>query len=397
MEFFPYLSIFDGDAYETPLGAIPVDKTIAGQIASLDPLFKLSESGHIQNQLASREHALEVQLPFLQAVLDRFRIVPIVMGDQSWEACRVLGDALGHALKSDNVVSVISSDLSHFYPYNVANEMDGVFLDLLQQMDPWRLYESVKERKCEACGAGPVISGLIAAQHFDNSACHVLSRSNSGDVTGDHDRVVGYACAVICEGDKTGRVDQEIEYALSAQERSYLLQRARAAIEKVLGVSPRETSECQSTSLDEKRGAFVTLKVRGRLRGCVGTIEPRDSIRDVTPQMAVAAAMSDPRFGTLTTGEIEHLHIEISILSPLREIQTHGEIQVGQHGLVVRNGPNSGLLLPQVAEERAWNAEQFLESTCEKAGLASDAWRDDSTHIFVFEATVFGEEKEFTH
>ncbi|MCK5406369.1 MAG: AmmeMemoRadiSam system protein B, partial [Candidatus Krumholzibacteria bacterium] len=125
-EHFPFVSVFDGDAYETPLGRIPVDKPTARDIVSADPILRLSGNGHIQNGEASREHALEVQLPFLQTVLDEFCIVPIVMGDQSWETCQALGNALGPILKRDNVITVISSDLSHFYPHNVAAEMDGV-------------------------------------------------------------------------------------------------------------------------------------------------------------------------------------------------------------------------------------------------------------------------------
>jgi AmmeMemoRadiSam system protein A len=113
--------------------------------------------------------------------------------------------------------------------------------------------------------------------------------------------------------------------------------------------------------------------------------------------MAVAAALSDPRFETLAPDELRDLRIEISILSSLREIRTPQEISVGQHGLVVRKGPRSGLLLPQVARERGWSPLEFLGHTCEKAGLPHDAWQDESTKIFVFSAKVFGEERELTH
>ena len=126
-------------------------------------------------------------------------------------------------------------------------------------------------------------------------------------------------------------------------------------------------------------------------------IEPRKPIRDVIAEMAVASAMSDPRFKTLEPQELGNLHIEVSILSSLRPIAPSEEIRVGHHGLVVRKGASSGLLLPQVAEERGWDAVEFLESTCEKAGLPPGSWKDDTVQIYVFTATVFGEEKEFTH
>jgi AmmeMemoRadiSam system protein A len=117
----------------------------------------------------------------------------------------------------------------------------------------------------------------------------------------------------------------------------------------------------------------------------------------MTGKMAVAAAMSDPRFDTLSSEELQGLHIEISILSPLRQIRSTDEIRVGQHGLVIKRPPSTGLLLPQVAQERGWQAREFLENTCEKAGLPRNAWRDKSAQIFVFSATVFGEEQELTH
>ena len=125
-------------------------------------------------------------------------------------------------------------------------------------------------------------------------------------------------------------------------------------------------------------------------------IEPREPIWNITGKMAVAAAMSDPRFNTLTSEELEQLRIEISILSPLRQIDSPEQIRVGHHGLVIKQGPFSGLLLPQVAQEHGWRPRGFLGYTCEKAGLPRDAWQDKATHVFVFTATVFGEE-ELTH
>jgi AmmeMemoRadiSam system protein B/AmmeMemoRadiSam system protein A len=401
MEYFPFVSIFGGDAYETPLGRIPVAKALARELSMADPLLKLSDCGHIQNELSSREHALEVQLPFLQTVLRKFDIVPIVMGDQSRKACRALGDSLGAILERDNVVVVVSSDLSHFYPYAVAKEMDGIFLELLKDMEPWRLYESVKKKSCEACGAGPVISGLVAAQNVDGASCHVLSTANSGDVTGDRDRVVGYACAAIFERD-SGIVDateetEAVETLLSKAERVYLLARARDSIETALGVSGEGAPPCESPFMEQRRGVFVTLKVRERLRGCVGTTEPRKPVRELTADMAVAAATGDRRFNTLKAEELDAMHIEISVLSSLRKIRSPEEIEIGRHGLVIVSGGDSGLLLPQVAKEHEWDAIEFLGFASEKAGLTRDAWKEQGVDIYVFTATVFGEEKELTH
>ncbi|MFQ5512701.1 MAG: AmmeMemoRadiSam system protein B, partial [Candidatus Krumholzibacteriia bacterium] len=197
VEHFPFAAVFDGDTYETPLGAIPVDRELADRIAGAAESVRRSGRGHTQDELPRREHALEVQLPFLQLVLDDVKVVPIVMGDQDWTVCEDLGRSIAPHIARPDVVVVASSDLSHFHPYDVARRKDAVFCDLLEFMDPRRLYDSVATRECEACGAGPVIASMIASANLGATRCTVLSTANSGDVTGDLKSVVGYAAAVI--------------------------------------------------------------------------------------------------------------------------------------------------------------------------------------------------------
>jgi len=206
MEHFPFASVFEGEAYETPLGRVPIDKELARQLVAASPHVQFSPHGHVQPRLPNKEHALEVQLPFLQVVLGNFAVVPVVMGEQSWELCRTLGESLASHLAPDDLI-VASSDLSHFYRYDAAREKDARFLALLQEMNPQRLYDAVRDAECEACGAGPVVASMIAARHLDRPRCEVLSASNSGDVTGVHDSVVGYASAALFGGrDDGGRI-----------------------------------------------------------------------------------------------------------------------------------------------------------------------------------------------
>lgn len=199
MDRFPFASVFDGDAYETPLGRIDIDEDLCRQIVTSGGPLERSSRGHLQPGLAHKEHALEVQLPFLQRVLGSFRIVPVVMGSQTWEICEALGNALAPLLGRRDVLIVASSDLSHFYPYDVAREKDDRFCRLLETMDPIKLYEAVERRHCEACGAGPVVATLVARKASGRGRCRVLCQANSGDVTGDRDRVVGYASAVVVD------------------------------------------------------------------------------------------------------------------------------------------------------------------------------------------------------
>ena len=146
-----------------------------------------------------------------------------------------------------------------------------------------------------------------------------------------------------------------------------------------------------SETLKEKIGAFVTLKKRGHLRGCIGYIKAVKPLWETVQEMAVAAAFHDPRFPSLKPDEIRDLTFEISVLSPLQRIKDINEIEVGKHGLYIIRGYNSGLLLPQVASEYAWDREFFLKETCSKAGLPSQAWTDDETEIYIFSADYFGD------
>jgi AmmeMemoRadiSam system protein A len=144
-----------------------------------------------------------------------------------------------------------------------------------------------------------------------------------------------------------------------------------------------------SEVLREKKGAFVTLKKNENLRGCIGYIEAKKPLYKTVAEMAMAAAFNDPRFPPLKPDELKDVNLEISVLSPLKEIDDVKEIEVGIHGLYITKGFHSGLLLPQVANEYNWDRLTFLEETCHKAGLHPDAWKDRGTKIYIFSADVF--------
>ncbi len=178
---------------------------------------------------------------------------------------------------------------------------------------------------------------------------------------------------------------------LTDQEKNTLLDIAKNAIADK--INHRETPELNidSDNLRLKRGAFVTLKKQGRLRGCIGYIKAYKPLWKTVQEMAVAAAFHDPRFPSLRAEEIQQLTFEISVLSPLKRIAEVNEIEVGKHGLYIIRGYNSGLLLPQVATEYKWDRETFLEETCHKAGLPPDAWKDKETEIYIFSADYFSD------
>jgi uncharacterized protein len=173
------------------------------------------------------------------------------------------------------------------------------------------------------------------------------------------------------------------------QDRRMLLQVAREALAAHVGVAPAPVHGAVEI-LERMGGAFVTLQIRGELRGCIGHIEANEPLGRVVPRCAVAAGSTDPRFPPITPTELGELDIEISLLGALEPITGPAEIQIGRHGLVVERGWQRGLLLPQVATEWNWDAETFLAQTCHKAGLPKDAWQHGA-RLWRFDAEVFGE------
>ena len=178
---------------------------------------------------------------------------------------------------------------------------------------------------------------------------------------------------------------------LSTADKQLLLQVARDSIAAQLKGKAASLVQVSSPVLEEPRGAFVSLHRRGQLRGCIGYIEAVKPLLQTVREMAPAAAFQDPRFRPLQADELADLEIEISVLTPMRLIKSTDEIEVGKHGLYIVKGLNRGLLLPQVATQYHWDRQTFLEQTCTKAGLPSNAWKDPGTQIFIFRAEIFAD------
>jgi uncharacterized protein len=185
------------------------------------------------------------------------------------------------------------------------------------------------------------------------------------------------------------------EGMLTAEERKVLLGIARDTLVRYAREQKRaELPADLGPALTQRCGAFVTLHLRGDLRGCIGSFEGEGRLADTISRMAVAAGWEDPRFPHLRAQEVDALELEISVLSPLREIADVSEIEVGKHGIYITKGYHRGVLLPQVATEQGWDRDTFLDHTCIKAGLPPDAWRQGGIKIEIFSAQVFGEGEE---
>lgn len=402
VEYFDYSSVFPGSSYVTPLGEIPVDREMVEAVTAHSDLVRADTRGHVITAGGRGEHSLEVQLPFLQVALGDFKLVAIVMGDQDRNNVEALGDALARALAGRNALIVASTDLSHFHDDESARRLDGVFMKRLEEFDSEKLLGSLAGKDTEACGGGPTAVALIASRKLGADTCAVLRYANSGDVTGDTRSVVGYVSAAMLDTERNEDVERSgnphaEEPGLSDGDKSFLLSLARRVIEaECTGTQPK-IDPPPSPILREKRGAFVTLKKNGQLRGCIGYIEAVKPLISTIDEMARSAAFKDWRFKPVTADEVSDLEIEISILSPIRIIDDPSVIEVGTHGIIITRGRNRGLLLPQVAVEWGWQREQFLDQTCIKAGLPAGAWKDDGTRIEVFSAEIFSERELGLH
>jgi AmmeMemoRadiSam system protein A len=178
---------------------------------------------------------------------------------------------------------------------------------------------------------------------------------------------------------------------LTQKEKATLLEIVKKTIASEASNKKIPKFTIESETLKEKRGAFVTIKKRDHLRGCIGYIKAVKPLWETVQEMAIAAAFHDPRFPALKADELDDLRFEVSVLSPLKRIKDVSEIEVGKHGLYITRGYNSGLLLPQVAVEHNLDRESFLRETCHKAGLPPQAWQDKETEIYMFSADYFGE------
>lgn len=389
---FSGAATFDCAGFSTPLGDVPMDRELAKALMKREPMIKNFP------EVFAGEHSIEIQLPFLQAVLPGFRLVPVIMGDADMATCRRLADAICDCIRGKSVLVVASSDLSHFHSYETAKEMDQRLLESVKAMDADRLYSSLEKGTSEACGRGPVITAMLFSRKLGANSCRVLEYANSGDVTGEKTSsrgVVGYASAVFFESrrdkDQSEKPKAGVDLGLSEADKAELHAIAGKAIEAACRGkdAPPPVSSEVSPRLKELRGAFVTIYKKGELRGCIGQVAARQPLAEAVAESAKSAAINDPRFTPLRPEELPDITIEISALTPFKKIESPDEIEVGKHGLIISRGRSAGLLLPQVATEHHWDRSSFLEHTCLKAGLPRDAWKDKETEIYIFSADVF--------
>jgi len=359
---------------------------------------------HVNNDaIHADEHAIEIELPFLQTALGKFRLVPVLVGQLRDEDAATIAEAFRPYVTPTTLV-VASSDFTHYGPNygyvpftdDVAEnlrslDMGAVERVIARDFDGYMAY--LREKRPTICGRY-AIAILLHLLPSDTEG-RVLKYDTSGRVTGDYTNSVSYVSIAF----STSSVPSP--GALSLEEQKTLLRIARETVEQVVrrgeASSDIGSRHALTAPLKARGAAFVTLHKRGQLRGCIGRIPYPGAAEDLPPlhsivsRMAVQSATRDWRFQPVQPDELDDVEIEISVLSMARQVDGPEEFKVGEHGIIIRKGMNSAVFLPQVAPEQGWDRAETLTQLCRKAGLEGDAWREPGMQFFVFTAQVFDE------
>ena len=384
---FQSAAICDVTAYETPLGKIDLHKDVVKLRLQTDLFQSLPVS-------RDKEHSLEVILPFLQRTLGDFQLVPVMIGQG--EVPRI-SNALDAIVDSDTLL-VVSSDLSHFLSYADAVARDRETIDAIISLQPDKLVEAENR----ACGRIPLlILTEIARRHHWRPL--LLHYANSGDTAGDRSRVVGYAALAFFEDISMEDKDNTPAQFSEAQGR-VLTKLARKTIMEQLGADASGSAfQDPLSALEEERftlrcGTFVTLKINGQLRGCIGNLTSTQTVLESVKRNAVQAAFHDPRFAPVTKEELGRIEIEVSILTEPQPLEFRDwqdlikKLRVHVDGVIIRKGRAGATFLPQVWEQLP-RPEAFLSHLCMKAGLPSQAWENSELEVLTYQVQSFEEKR----
>ncbi|NOY81235.1 MAG: AmmeMemoRadiSam system protein B [Kiritimatiellaeota bacterium] len=382
-------------AYETPLGAVPVDEATCRQLISAHGLIADRPDVH------AHEHALEVHLPFVHTVLPEATLVPIVCGEMRLEEIREVGAILARQLWLPNTLWIVSSDFTHYgrsfgyvpFTHDVPKrleELDQGAIDRILDADCAGFLQYVEQTGATVCGRIPIALLLAALESIAAEVdLRLIDYTTSGALTHDYRHTVSYATLAV--RDRATAPTEHSDF-LAESEKNLLLHLARETLRCSFGSVSIRVPETvlASPRLTADGAVFVTLKHCGRLRGCVGCLEAVEPLYESVIRYTKSAAFHDSRFHPLAEEELNKITIEISVLTPPRPVAGPDEIEIGRHGIVLEKRGRRAVFLPQVPVEEHWDLETTLQYLAMKAGLGPDEWRR-GTRFSVFEAVVFGE------
>ncbi len=418
-EGFRGYALDDMSAYRTPIGDVPLCDGVLATLHARDARPRPTATGP--------EHSVEIELPFLQAALDRFCLVPVVVGSTTPDDERAFAERLAQ-LDDGRTLFVFSSDFAHYgrrfdyQPFGRLSEgtrekireLNGRAISVLSRIDAVGFRNYLHRTGNTICGRNALKTMLELLRRIAPKATALtLAHYASADIAGMRDdSSVSYVAMAFLRAPSGAAITPLVappqfhdppsdKPALSAEMGVRLVRLARAALRTELqGANDlqRELAAFPRGREHERQGVFVTLnrtdpaeiRKHGRLRGCIGQPEPTFPLAYETVRAALDAAFRDSRFQAVTAAELPRLAVEVTVLSPRRLIPSYHAIRAGTHGVVLEKHGRSALFLPQVASEQGWSVEQMLGALAQKAGLPTDAWRQGA-RLSVFTGQVFEE------
>ena len=394
---FRGISLGDYSSFSTPLGSSPVDEAITSALLAECKDCNQNREVHI------REHSIEIQLPFVQSLFPKARIVPAIIHPPESSMCTRFGAALAKALKNKQALIVISSDLSHYPTGEDATRADRQTLETIAGLDLTRISSIMRildlpNLDTRACGEAAILAGVTTAKALGATRAVIAGYANSADVAvGESSRAVGYGAVVLTSGNAPSNTavlsrpaTPSSALPLQNSEKKALLAFARESIQRYLTTQTVPLARSFPPRMNFPQGAFVTLKKHGQLRGCIGHMPGDVALGKNVGAMALQAAFGDSRFPPVELGEVKDLEIEISILTPMKPVASFNEIVVGRDGVLMTKAGESAVFLPQVAVENHWDTAEMLDNLCRKAGLGTACWKSDA-QFQIFQAEVFSE------
>ncbi|MBD3868143.1 MAG: AmmeMemoRadiSam system protein B [Acidobacteria bacterium] len=401
-EYFKGAAIPMAAGYNTPMGTVPLDTEVLGDLAG--------KTGFLPGNTAfEKEHCLEIELPFLQeALAPGWKLVPVLLGhDLPEDMATQVAAGLQHWYDSGTLL-VASSDLTHFghsfqyvpfkddLPERI-RDLDMGALDRILAGDREGFRSYVTRTGATICGRNAI--DILMRMVPGSAQAELLRYDSSGNMTSDWKHSVSYAAlAFRASGIDSNPGVPDDDHALRPGDRNWLLNLAREAIRSTLDRTeePQGPPEDCPPILLANRATFVTLQAPGpggyRLRGCIGNMTPRHPLYRSVMDNACKSAFSDPRFDALERKELDRVRIEISVLSPMQPVDDPETIVPGRDGVQLASGSRVAVFLPQVAKEQGWDREELLDNLSLKAGLKKGSWKQ--SRLSAFQATVFGEEPD---
>jgi hypothetical protein len=376
------IAIPDVETIATPLGEVPIDRQFAAGFARVP-----------EDQVC--DHSFEIQLPFLQRAVPKARVTPVYVGRIGEEERRAAAQRLAAAWRP-GVVFLASSDFTHYgrgfgyvpFPADSAvafhlRELDFECAEAAGSLDSSLFLETLEESGATVCGSGPIslLLDVLNLLGGDEIYQATLDYQTSGDLTGDYRHSVSYAALGYF---------RRTAFDLDAPDREALLDCVAETLRRLRQTGVRQAVPVQggSAALQARRGCFVSLHQGEDLLGCLGNCQGRKPLAEEVADLALAAALEDPRFrpAAEVSGPIDS---EVSVLTPFRRIRRVEQFRLGVHGAYLKLGGRAGLLLPQVALNHEWTTESFWQAVARKSMLGPRAWRDPQARLSVFEAQVF--------